>query len=108
MAAIKAIEIALMYGYKRLTIKSDSKYVIMGATEYYKKWQNRGWKNAKGQPVANQEEWKSLLELMLDNRILVQYSHVPGHSGNYGNEEANRLAIEGAIMARDAYFSDSE
>jgi len=47
---------------KHLVIKSDSAYVVNGITEWVKKWQANGWRNAKGQPVVNQDLWRTLID----------------------------------------------
>ncbi|KAJ5683096.1 hypothetical protein N7462_006261 [Penicillium macrosclerotiorum] len=40
-----------------LIIKSDSEYMVKGITEWLSKWKENGWKNCKGQPVANMDLW---------------------------------------------------
>ena len=32
-------------------------------------WQQAGWKNAKGKPVANQAEWQKMTELLVGNEV---------------------------------------
>lgn len=89
-ATIKAIE-SLCSENKKLLIFSDSLYVINGATRWYKSWITNGWKNSKKQPVANQDLWIKLLYL-LKKTDGTSFQWVKGHSGNQGNEEADRLA----------------
>jgi len=45
-----------------VTIYSDAKYLIDGASRWVKRWQARGWQTREGQPVANRAEWEALLE----------------------------------------------
>lgn len=67
---IKALEMALervkMRVYLHLYI--DSNYVsqafLQGLPE---KWQENGWKTAKGAMVANKAEWEKTLELLYEN-----------------------------------------
>jgi len=40
---------------------SDSQYVLKGLSEWRAGWERRGFRNAKGDPVANLELWKRLL-----------------------------------------------
>jgi len=47
---------------EHLVIKSDSAYVVNGITEYVKKWETNGWRNAKGESVANQDLWRTLIK----------------------------------------------
>ena len=46
----------------RVTLYSDSKYLIQGASQWIKGWQSRGWQTREGKPVANQGEWLALME----------------------------------------------
>lgn len=58
-----------------VVIKSDSPYIVNGASEYVWKWKTNGWKNCKGQPVANAEDWKILDALLekLEQKIRVKF-----------------------------------
>ena len=56
-AAIQALK---MSGCKRAVIHSDSEYLVKGMTSWLAGWKTRGWKNAKGEPVANQDLWREL------------------------------------------------
>ncbi len=48
-----------------LTIHTDSPYVAAGYTQNrIKNWIKTGWTNAKGEPVANKEEWQKIAELL--------------------------------------------
>lgn len=42
---------------------TDSKYVANGI-ERLQEWAENGWKNGRGKPIANLEDWKQLLWLM--------------------------------------------
>lgn len=71
---------------------SDSMYVIKGATVWSLSWIRNGWRNSKGQPVANKELWVELLELLWETNVTFRW--VKGHSGDAGNEAADVLATE--------------
>lgn len=43
-----------------LVIKSHSAYIVQGVTEWLPKWKANGWKNCKGQAVANDTLWRLL------------------------------------------------
>lgn len=48
-----------------LVIHTHSEYVAAGFTEgWIKKWAVSGWKNGKGDPVANRPEWEEIAELL--------------------------------------------
>lgn len=80
-----------------VSIYSDSAYVINAFLQnWFKGWFARGWKNAKGQPVENQDLWRELYQLASERRV--QWIKVKGHAGNKFNEMADQLAV-GAIRA---------
>lgn len=75
---------------------SDSQYVLKGVSEWRKGWERRGWKNAAGQPVANQDLFKALFKLV-DERV-VTTRWVKGHNGDKFNEQADTLANHGLLV----------
>jgi ribonuclease HI len=46
----------------QVTVYSDAKYLIQGASLWVQGWQARGWQTREGKPVANQAAWEALLE----------------------------------------------
>lgn len=89
-AVIKAIE--KMKEKCEIDIFSDSRYVVMGMTEWIENWKAKGWKNSKKESVKNQELWRQLDEL--SNRHIVNWNWVKGHNGHPENEECDTLAKE--------------
>ena len=81
-----------------VTIHTDSEYVRKGITEWIHGWKQRGWMTADRKPVKNAELWQRLDALR--NLHAVQWRWVKGHSGDAGNERADRLANRGAELAR--------
>jgi len=77
----------------RITIHSDSKYVIQGITEWIHGWKKKGWKNYNKKPVANRELWQELDAL--NSKHEVTWLWVKGHAGHAGNERADELARRG-------------
>lgn len=76
-----------------VVVYSDSAYVINAFVQnWFKGWEARGWKNAKGQPVENQDLWRTLRDLV--ERRRVKWVKVKGHSGVVYNEQADRLAVQ--------------
>ncbi len=91
MAAIMALE-----SLKRpceVKIYTDSKYVLQGITEWMTNWKARGWKTAAKKPVKNEDLWRRLDAAI--ERHEIQWQWVKGHSGNVGNDSADRLANQG-------------
>jgi ribonuclease HI len=91
MAAIKSLE-ALSRPCK-VTLTTDSKYVLTGITEWITNWKKRGWKTAAKKPVLNVDLWKQLDAERTRHEIDWQW--VKGHSGHSGNEAADQLANRG-------------
>jgi len=81
----------------RVTIHTDSKYVIDGMTSWIFSWQRNGWKNAAKKPVANAELWQDLIAAVRPHQI--EWVWVKGHSGHAENERADRLASDAALAA---------
>jgi ribonuclease HI len=69
---------------------SDSQYVLKGLTEWRAGWERKGWRNSKGEPVANLGLWKQLFALADARRVTVRW--VKGHNGDRCNEKADALA----------------
>ncbi len=77
----------------RVKIHSDSAYVINAFQQnWFAGWERRGWKNAKGQPVENQDLWRILRQLAMARRV--EWIKVRGHAGDTYNEAADRLAVD--------------
>ncbi|XP_039914392.1 ribonuclease H1 isoform X2 [Hirundo rustica] len=93
-AACKAIEQAKSQNIKKLIIYTDSKFTIKGITGWVDNWKTNGWRTSSGGSVINKEDFERLDNLAKDMEI--QWMHIPGHAGFQGNEEADRLAREGA------------
>ncbi|NVN13120.1 MULTISPECIES: ribonuclease HI [Nguyenibacter] len=80
----------------RVVLHTDSEYVRNGITRWHTGWVRRNWRNAAGDPVANMDLWRRLLDVSA--RHEVSWRWVRGHSGDENNERVDRLATE----ARDA------
>ncbi len=77
----------------RVTITTDSKYVLSGITEWMPNWKKRNWKTASKKPVLNVELWQRLDALVSQHEI--EWEWVKGHSGHHENEIADQLANQG-------------
>jgi ribonuclease HI len=71
-------------------IFSDSKYVILGITEWIFNWQKNNWRNAAKKPVLNKELWQELYNL--SEQFKIKWTYVEGHSGYKYNERADEIA----------------
>ena len=87
-AAIEALN--ALKSASKVTLYTDSKYVMDGINEWMPNWKKRGWKTAARKPVKNQDLWMALDEAI--QRHEISWKWVKGHNGNPGNEEADELA----------------
>lgn len=74
----------------KIEIFSDSKYVILGITEWIFNWQKNNWRNAAKKPVMNKELWMELHELV--KQFKIKWNYVAGHNGDKYNERADEIA----------------
>ncbi len=76
-----------------IEVVSDSTYVVNCFRDgWWVKWERNGWRNAKRQPVANDDLWKPLVELVKSTDVSFRW--VKGHSGDPMNDLVDRLAVE--------------
>ncbi len=73
-----------------LEIYADSKYVLLGVTEWIKKWVSNGWRTANKKPVLNEKMWRELHAL--SEELRPSWFYVEGHSGDTYNERADEIA----------------
>lgn len=93
MAAIEALK-AIKPRYKgKVTLFTDSTYVMKGITEWIIGWKKRGWKKSDKKPVINADLWKELDEL--NSKREINWQWIKGHAGHEGNEKADELARKG-------------
>jgi ribonuclease HI len=82
-----------------LHVVSDSTYVVnCFRNQWWVGWKRRGWRNAQGKPVANQDLWKELLDLALDPSRPVTFEWVKGHSGDRMNDVVDLMATQAAAL----------
>ena len=84
----------------KVTLYLDSEYVRKGITEWIVGWKARGWRTAARQPVKNVDLWQRLDALVAGAGHAIDWRWVKGHSGDPGNERADRLANQGVEKAR--------
>ena len=70
---------------------SDSNYLVQAFQDHWiDGWKKRGWKNAAGQPVENQDLWWLLITLTKKHNV--QFFKVKGHSDHPENNRCDELA----------------
>ncbi len=86
-----------------LIIRSDSQYLVRCfADRWWRNWRRNGFRNSKGQPVANRDLWEELFSLTLDSDREVRFEWIKGHSKDPYNNQVDVLAREQAIMIKHA------
>tara|TARA_Y100001970_G_scaffold294330_1_gene450674 strand:+ start:1149 stop:1874 length:726 start_codon:yes stop_codon:yes gene_type:complete len=89
-AAIKTLEKLKEFKLKKnFKLRTDSKYLIDGYSNWINNWKRNGWKTSAGKPVLNSDLWKKLDELRLDGLCM---EFVKGHSGDPSNERVDLIA----------------
>ena len=96
MAAIKAFE--ALKTPSEVTIHTDSRYVMDGATKWIINWKKNGWRTADKKPVKNEDLWRALDSAAAPHRI--HWRWLKGHAGHAMNERADELARAGIVAAR--------
>jgi len=91
-AVIEALSV-LKVAPATVVLHTDSEYVKNGITTWIHGWKSRGWKTADKKPVKNTDLWQRLDTLNAAHRV--SWRWVKGHSGDPGNERADRLANRG-------------
>jgi ribonuclease HI len=74
----------------RVTLHTDSIYVMKGITEWIDGWKARDWRTAGRKPVKNVDLWQALESAMEPHEV--NWKWVKGHSGVAENERADQLA----------------
>ena len=73
-----------------VTIHTDSRYLMDGATQWLKKWKANGWKTADKKPVKNDDLWRALEDAAAPHQVAWRW--VKGHSDHVENARADALA----------------
>lgn len=74
----------------RITITTDSNYVIKGITEWIHGWIKNNWKNSQKKDVLNRDLWERLLRA--SNLHEIKWVWIKGHNGHPENERCDELA----------------
>lgn len=64
-----AAAVKRLYKHCTITIYTDSGFLAAGAEKWMSRWRENGWKNAKGNTVANAEEWKDVACLLNEHEF---------------------------------------
>ncbi len=84
----------------RITLYTDSTYVMRGMTEWVSGWIRRNWVNSQKKPVVNRDLWEKMLDLSKPHQI--EWKWVRGHMGHPENERCDLLARNALKKCREA------
>jgi ribonuclease HI len=87
-AAIEAL--AALKRPCRVTVTTDSQYLVKGMTEWLPGWVRRRWINSKKEPVLNRDLWERLMEVSRNHEVT--WVWVRGHDGHAEIERCDDLA----------------
>ena len=88
MGAISALE--ALKRQTKVTLHTDSKYVMDGVTKWIHGWKKNGWKTADKKPVKNEDLWKRLDAANASHDVTWKW--VKGHADDVMNNRADELA----------------
>ena len=84
---------------EKAIIYTDSKYVCDAWNGGLVKWVKAGWRISSGDEVKNLELWKEIYSLYEEATTWLTVRKIAAHSGEYGNEAADRNATYGVAAA---------
>ncbi len=74
----------------KITLHTDSQYVINGITKWVFGWQKNNWQTKDKKDVLNKELWQELV--VVSEKHNVNWKHVKAHSGIALNERVDMIA----------------
>lgn len=78
----------------RITIISDSQYVVNGINGWMHGWAANDWRKSDNGRIANVELWKELY--MYSQHHIMNAVWIKGHAGNFSNAVCDQLACIGS------------
>lgn len=95
----------------RVTVLTDSEYVVSNHNDNLKTWKSNGWVKTNGKTVAHVDSWAKIDELVtnLTNKgVEVILKWVKGHCDDHGNNLADLYANIGSNHARQQLTNPKE
>jgi len=105
-AELEAIQeaLAITKDDESVDIRTDSQYSISCFQDWLPAWERNGWRNKKNKPVMNQDLIRPILAMIRARKarkLGFRFTKVKGHSGIFGNDEADRLATSGIYASKE-------
>ena len=89
----------------KITIYTDSTYLIRGITQWAWGWRKNNWKTSAGNEVSNRDIWEDLTAVL--GRLKgskVSWLYVRGHKGTPGNERCDEIAVAYSKGKKFSFF----
>ena len=93
-----------------IEVIGDSAYAIdCFVLEWHVRWEQNGWRNSSGKPVANRDEWERAFAALRARSARTTWGRVPGHAkGKHPwNDRADKLAVEAKMSLAQIQRSSS-
>lgn len=74
----------------KVTVNTDSSYLINGMTQWVKNWKINNWQTRQNTEVLNRDLWEELDRLSVGK--ILSFNHIEGHVGIPANERADKIA----------------
>ncbi len=88
---------------EKITLFTDSSYVINGMKKWVYAWQKNGWQTSQKKDVENKKLWEELLKLSLKRDV--EWLYVRGHSGVPLNERTDIIATSYADSKHETLYN---
>ena len=106
-AVFEALMFAAILPEGPIVVRTDSAYVINGATKWARGWISRGWKTLDKKEVSNRDLWEPALALLKSLSGRIVWENVGGHSDIPGNERADVIATASACKSELSLYVGS-
>lgn len=92
--------------FENLLILSDSQYLVNGFNRDAEVWKANGWRRKDNSPCGHVDLWEKILEHKATWGERLHVNKVKAHSGDFGNEAADRNATYGISRAMNGHVGD--
>lgn len=95
--------------FKDVFVYQDSTYVLNCYMDWMHNWARNNWRRRTGEPIANIEIVKQLMEVKKRLKLKTQkvtLKWVKGHSDNYGNNKADAISTVSYTYPADDVIED--
>jgi ribonuclease HI len=102
LAVLRAVELCLPEAISKLTIITDSAYIVNCYTDSLPQWKENNWKRLDNKEIVHLSDWMKLDNLcsqLVNRGVTVTIQWIKGHNNNYGNYLADLYSCVGSNCA---------